>query len=106
MKTVKKSLLIVIAVVLSGGVTYAQTKPTATPTPNRTEQARSGPREVPFNLADYGVDFQPDARLIVVMSALDSAGFDPVPAGKELSVFRARVRKDNAELDPNLRARL
>jgi hypothetical protein len=61
---------------------------------------------VPFNLGDYGVSFEPDPRLIVVMAALDAAGFDPVNRGREPSVFRARVRKDQAELDPALRAKL
>ena len=40
------------------------------------------------------------------MAALDAAGFDPIPAGREVSVFRARVRKDQVDLDPNLRERL
>jgi hypothetical protein len=44
--------------------------------------------------------------LIVIMAALDAAGFDPIPAGKDASVFRARVRKDQAELNPTLRERL
>ncbi len=41
-----------------------------------------------------------------MMAALDAAGFDPTPAGAEPSVFRAQVRKDFAELDPDLRSRL
>jgi hypothetical protein len=41
-----------------------------------------------------------------MMAALEAAGFDPVTAGDEPSVFRAQVRKDLADLDPDLRNRL
>ena len=41
-----------------------------------------------------------------MMAALEAAGFDPVAAGAEPSVFRAQVRKDLADLDPDLRNRL
>jgi len=85
----------------SAGVAIGQTKPAPTPSPKP-----QAPRQAAFDLADYGVTFQPDARLIVVMAALDAAGFDPVPAGREASVFRARVRKDQADLDPALRQKL
>src|SRR2546425_10639338 len=105
MEFARKYLFVVIAVVLSRGFTYSQSKPSPTPAQNPVQQSR-GQREVPFSLADYGVGFQPDARLIVVMAALDAAGFDPTPAGREPSVFRARVRRDQAALDPDLRERL
>jgi hypothetical protein len=59
-----------------------------------------------FELSEYGVDLQADQRLIVVMAALDAAGFDPLPAGREVTGFRAKVRKDLAGLDPDLQARL
>jgi hypothetical protein len=39
------------------------------------------------------------------MAALEAAGFDPQP-GREPSGFRAKLRKDLAALDPDLRARL
>lgn len=59
-----------------------------------------------FEVSEYGVDFQADPRLITVMAALDTAGFDPVPAGRTPSVFRAKLRKDLANVDPDLRKRL
>lgn len=59
-----------------------------------------------FDLSDYGVDFQTEPRLIIMMAALEAAGFDPLPAGAEPSEFRAKVRKDLATLDPELRNRL
>jgi len=59
-----------------------------------------------FEISEYGVEFQADQRLIVMMAALEAAGFDPLPPGREPSAFRAMVRKDLADLDPELRNRL
>jgi hypothetical protein len=103
----KKHLFIMVLLAVANGVAIAQTKPTATPSPNPAQPtpAPQG-RPAPFDLSDYGVSFQPDRRLIIVMTALDAAGFEPTPAGREPSVFRSRVRKDQAELDPALRLRL
>jgi len=41
-----------------------------------------------------------------MMAALEAAGFDPEPAGAQPSAFRAQVRKDLSDLDPELRNRL
>src|SRR2546426_9635890 len=43
---------------------------------------------------------------MLVRPAFAAAGFVPPPAGREPSVFRARVRRDQAALDPDLRERL
>ncbi|MCU1266276.1 MAG: hypothetical protein JWM21_2594 [Acidobacteria bacterium] len=102
MKQVSKHLLLAGFVMLSIGLAAAQTAPA----PKPAQPAPAARRDSTFNLADYGVAFQPDPRLIVVMAALDAAGFDPVPGGRDPSVFRARVRKDQAELDPKVRERL
>jgi len=59
-----------------------------------------------LDLTEFGVRIEPDQRLIVMMAALDAAGFDATPTGKQPSAFRAIVHKDNATLDPNLRERL
>ena len=58
-----------------------------------------------FEVSEYGVDFQADPRLIVVMAALEAAGFDPAP-GRAPSAFRVKLRKDLANLDSDLRHRL
>lgn len=73
------------------------------PTPQAPEQTRP---TAPFELSEYGVTVQPDARLVIMMAALDAAGFDPTPAGKEPSAFRLLVRRDQANLDAGLRERL
>ena len=90
--------LILISVLLScAGVVSTQPSARPTPTPSAT---------TPFQLTDYGVQIQPDARLIIVMAALDAAGFDPTAAGKEPSAFRKLVRRDQEALDPALRVRM
>src|SRR5688500_607457 len=76
---------------------------TAAAVESQTVQPR---QTTPFQVSDYGVDFQADQRLIVVMAALEAAGHDPVPPGRTPSVFRTKLRSDLANLDPDLRARL
>ncbi|HSP64007.1 MAG TPA: hypothetical protein VLQ90_13555 [Pyrinomonadaceae bacterium] len=93
--------LIILAV--SASAASAQTKPSTPATPGPNVQTRDS---AAFNLAEYGVSFQPDARLIIVMAALDAAGFDPTPAGREPSAFRLLLRKDQANLDASLREQL
>ncbi|HEV7857620.1 MAG TPA: hypothetical protein VGO91_03150 [Pyrinomonadaceae bacterium] len=98
-----------------GAVAYAQDKQaTPAPSPPRPAQGAQGQRQTPpaqrpgnnFDLTEYGVQIRPEPRLIVMMAALDAAGFDPTPAGKATDFFRAQVRKDQSDLDQNLRQRL
>lgn len=81
-----------------------QSTPAAPQRPAQTSQAQPGPAG--FDLSEYGVRIQPEPRLIVMMAALDAAGFDPTPKGEEPSAFRAQVRRDQAGLDEDLRKRL
>jgi hypothetical protein len=100
----RKQLFVIIALVaLFCGVASAQNNQ---PSPKPTPQAAQARPAAGFDLADFGVRIQPEPRLIVVMAALDAAGFDPTPKGQEPSRFRAQVRKDQADLDADLRARL
>jgi hypothetical protein len=94
----RKVLPLVFLAILAGAAA-------AQPAASSANIAQTRP-QAPFDLAEYGVRLQPDARLIIVMAALDAAGFDPTPAGKEPSAFRQLVRKDQANLDPALRERL
>jgi len=93
----KTFLLIVFG--LSASVVHAQT-PADSPAPVQTRPGAA------FDLAEFGVQLQPDSRLIIMMAALDAAGFDPTPAGKEPSAFRQLVRKDQSGLDADLRERM
>src|SRR6185369_4398461 len=87
----KQYLFIGVILFLTSGVVLSQ-----------TVQQRPGAQ---FEVSEYGVDFQADQRLIVVMAALDAAGFEPLP-GREATGFRAKLRKDLASLDPDLRTRM
>lgn len=98
----KHFLLILLVNVLACGVVASQTIQRQT-TQQQPVQQRQG---ATFEVSEYGVDFQSDQRVILVMAALDAAGFDPTPAGRAPSAFRAKLRKDLANVDPDLRNRL
>ena len=88
--------------VICGSTVYAQTSPSPRPQVPVAQSRQS----TSFDLSEYGVSLQPDARLIVMMAALDAAGFDPTPSGREPSAFRVLLRKDQTNLDAGLRERL
>ncbi|MBA3714631.1 MAG: hypothetical protein H0W76_19600, partial [Pyrinomonadaceae bacterium] len=88
-----------------------QTPPMPRTSPPQQPQQQTSPRQqtpraVGLDLAEYGVYFEPDPRLIVMMAALNAAGFAPTAASGRTSAFRDLVRKDQANLDPVLRGRL
>jgi tetratricopeptide (TPR) repeat protein len=96
-----RSALVITALVVCAVIAAGQTaQPRPTPPPPQTRPT------TPFELSDYGVQVQPDARLIIMMAALDAAGFDPTPPGKQASAFRRLVHKDQESLDPALRERM
>lgn len=102
-----KTFLLSLLVASSCEVAYSQAAPNQAVSPRPSASAQVPQREATnFELADYGVTFTVDPRLIIVMAALDAAGFDPTPAGTQTSAFRTQVRKDLVHLDPDLRARL
>jgi hypothetical protein len=112
-----KLISLTILLALTSAFSYSQTATgqTATPQPVPSPappaaarvQARVQQRQpVGLELTEYGVSFPVEPRLIIVMAALEAAGFDPLPAGGDPSAFRAQVRKDLVDLDPNLRDRL
>jgi hypothetical protein len=111
----KKIISLTILLALACTVAYSQTSagsptqaPAAPAASTRPQQPRQVQQHAPaaFDLSEYGVTFQTEPRLIIMMAALEAAGFDPVAAGAEPSVFRAQIRKDLADLDPDLRSRL
>ncbi|HKP45128.1 MAG TPA: hypothetical protein VJT50_00890 [Pyrinomonadaceae bacterium] len=93
----KKTALFFLLFLFAASVCPAQTN-TGTSTRPAQRPATS------FDLSRYGVTFDIEPRLIVMMAALEAAGFDPEP--NEPSPFRAQVRKDLSTLDPDLRSRL
>ena len=98
----KQLLLILLITILSAGVVAPQSVQQQ-PSPQPPVQQRPG---APFQISEYGVDFQADPRLILVMAALDVAGLDTTPAGRQPSAFRVKLRKDLANLDPALREKM
>ena len=78
----------------------------AAPARQQPPPQRPAPPPSTLGLVDLGVEIAPDARLVVVMAALDAAGWDPTPAGARPSVFRELVRREQAGLDPALRRRM
>jgi hypothetical protein len=101
----KQCLFIVLLVAAATQIAVAQAVPSASPQRPTTPAPVQQREGAPFEVSEYGVSFQADTRLIVMMAALYAAGFDPQP-GREPSVFRAKLRNDLARLDPDLRARL
>ena len=101
MKRIVLSLIFVLSAI---PLVFGQTP---TPSPQRPVNKEPVPQRegLPFELADYGVSFQADTRLIIVMAALEVAGFDAQP-GSAPSDFRLKVRRDLANLDPDLRDRM
>ena len=93
-------LILLLVFAADSTVSQQTTAPKPSPTPASQRPTTR------FELVEYGVEFEADPRLIVMMAALEAAGFDPVPAGREPSAYRAMVRKDLADLDPDLRGRL
>lgn len=119
----KKIISLALFLALNCTVAYSQTSagspagqprrgaspsPAGSPRPQQPSPAQQSQQRQPraFDLSEYGVSFQTEPRLIIMMAALEAAGFDPVPADAEPSVFRAQVRKDLADVDPDLRNRL
>lgn len=88
----KHYLLILLISFLSSGFVSAQ-------------QVQQRPGQT-FEVSEYGVDFQADPRLILVMAALDVAGLDTTPTGRQPSAFRTKLRRDLANLDPALREKM
>src|SRR5437868_646747 len=56
--------------------------------------------------ADVNVRIESDPRTLIVMAAINVAGFDAETGGLPLSPLRAELRKDLVNIDPQLRARL
>lgn len=102
-------LLIIVIIFAFGFVIQASAQTNTNPAASAPQQSEATPaarRSGGIDLEEYGVQIAPDARLVVVMAALEAAGFDPVPAGRKPLAFRAEIRRTQAKLDPTLRDNL
>src|SRR2546421_922694 len=111
----KKFLTLSLAALLCSTAAALAQEPAAQSTQKKTgasgpaqkpAQTRAQATPQPAGLTEYGIGIGPDPRLVVMMAALDAAGWDPTPAGEKASVFRELVRKDEAALDASLRGRM
>jgi tetratricopeptide (TPR) repeat protein len=107
----KLFLTVPLAALLCAQATVARQKAATQPTPTRPpapagQQQRPLPAAASLGLSDYGIEIAPDARLIVMMAALDAAGWDPTPQGERPAVYRELVRREQAGLDAALRKRM
>jgi hypothetical protein len=84
----------------SAPVSNQANAPTSQTTP--AAQTASVANRSGFDLAECGVEIAPEPRLIIVMAALEAAGWEAAP-NRPPSAFRAEVRKDLEGLDKNLR---
>ena len=103
----KQILFLLIAACFAGQhIAWAQSSAPAGARPATAVTPTQAQRPGSFDLAEYGVRFEADPRLLVMMAALDTAGLDTTPAGAPVSAFRVMVRRDLAQLSPDLRSRL
>ncbi len=101
----KKLFFAAIIAALGSGSALAQVTPAASPTPKQPTAVQQREATI-FDVSQYGVAFHVEPRLIIMMAALEAAGFEAGSSSTPPSVFRANVRKDLANLDPDLRARM
>lgn len=101
----RRSFLIIVSLFLLTINFQAQQKTNPTPAPTQTQQRPVAVRQNQvIDLTEYGIRIQPDKRLIIMMAALEVAGLDTKE--KTPSLFRQQVRKDLADVDPDLRRRM
>src|SRR5688500_13314957 len=96
--------IIVLAIILALSCIAGPAQTTPKPSPSTTPVQRRAPTA--FDLSEYGVALRTEPRLTIMMAALEAAGFQASESGAQPSVFRAQVRKDLTDLDPDLRSRL
>lgn len=106
MKNFYLFMIAVLVLFSANGSAPAQNNPSASSAPPARQATMAQTSPAGFDLSEYGVRIQPEPRLIVMMAALDAAGFEPSSNPTAPSDFRAQVRKDQADFDPDLRARL
>ena len=76
------------------------------PQPKKTEQPTAVEEAGFIPPSDVNVRIEPDVRTLVVMAAINLAGFDYEAQGQPLSPARAELRKDLANLNPQIRQEL
>jgi len=91
------------------GVTYSQQPaPPGPPAPSATSPQKRVPlsEKAEATLGDVNCDVAVDKRIIVMMAALNVAGYDYEPSNRPLSELRQQVRTDLKDLNPQIVAKL
>lgn len=97
---IKSVLALILSMSFVAAAQTQQAKPeTKQPSPPQTSAGFILP-------ADVNVRIESDARVFVLMAAINVAGFDYEPNGLPLSPARAEIRKDLAGLDPQIKEKL
>jgi len=99
----KISITLLITLTLS---VFVQAQQPAKPAQESKPQPAARPQANFILPSDAGVRIEADQRTMIVMAALNIAGFDYEPGGQPLSPLRAEVRKDLASIDPALKQKI
>src|SRR5713101_3464754 len=99
----RASIICLLAASLTVSATAQQTKPE---TKRRVQPLPESMRAGFIPPSEVNVRIEPDVRTVVVMAALNIAGFDYETGGQPLSPARAELRRDLAKLDPQVREKL
>jgi tetratricopeptide (TPR) repeat protein len=98
----KSILAFLIGLSLVSAATAQQPKPQ----PKRPSQPQTTEEAGFIPPSDVNVRIEPDVRTLVVMAAINVAGFDYEPQGQQLSPARVELRKDLANLNPQIKQEL
>jgi hypothetical protein len=109
-----RSIIALLLITTLAFVALGQQPKTESPGQGAKPTAKQVPRAAPANddstgfisPSDLNVRIEPDARTIVVMAALNIAGYDYEFGGQSLSPARAELRRDLANVNPQLRSAL
>ncbi len=121
-RIVLNALALLIALSLDTGAQQPKTSKQAAQKPEKPAATESQPekkqapvidrRRLPLadrpnlSLADVNTDIGVDRRVIVMMAALNIAGYDYESGNRQLSALRRQIREDLKNTDPNLVQRL
>jgi tetratricopeptide (TPR) repeat protein len=97
---IKSALALILSISFVAAAQTQQAKPeTKPPVPSQNTLGFILP-------ADVNVRIEPDLRMFVLMAAINVAGFDYEAGGQPVSLARAEIRKDLANLDPQVKEKL
>src|SRR5262245_65793780 len=122
MKRIVLTALTLLIALSSPGTSAQQPQPQSSQQPKKSEAKSQQPqkpqplvidrRKLPLaarpnlSLADVNTDIGVDKRVILMMAALNIAGYDYESGNRQLSALRRKIREDLKATDPGLVGRL